>query len=84
MKIEVLYQPTYEYMDGNETKVKTLQAQDSYEKAEELLKTHLMGKPGANGQVEKFYVCVDETVQVVSSFESEPKLILPNYGGNNE
>lgn len=78
MKIVVLYQPTFEFMNlSGEVETKTLTARDSFEEAEEDLKTHLIGRPGANGQIEKFYVCVDETVQVVNPDEPEQKLLLP-------
>lgn len=81
-KVVVVYQAIFEYLTPTgKVAQRTLNPRDSYEKAEEALKVALLVEgPGSNGQIEKFFLCVNEEEAKVE-IETPPdsgKLILPD------
>lgn len=78
-KIIVVYQPVFDSILPSEKVIqKTLKPRDSYEKAEEALKEALLHEQsGSNGQIEKFFVCVEDETGIITPPDAG-KLILPN------
>jgi hypothetical protein len=77
-KIAVAYLPVFDTLTpAGKVIKKQLNPRDSFDKAEGALKEALINEPiGSNGQIEKFYVCVEDESKPETP--PEKKLILPD------